>query len=75
MLGAMLALLRTMQSCAHKNASLYAAPGLVACISMYGLLCCIGAEHIWLCVQIREKEANLDVLIMPIDDMYALLAR
>ena len=28
-----------------------------------------------MCLQIREKEANLDLLIMPIDDMYALLAR
>ena len=32
-------------------------------------------EEVCRCVQIREKEANLDVLIMPIDDMYALLAR
>ena len=30
---------------------------------------------IYVCLQIREKEANLDLLIMPIDDMYALLAR
>ena len=29
----------------------------------------------FVCLQIREKEANLDLLIMPIDDMYALLAR
>ena len=26
-------------------------------------------------LQIREREANLDVLIMPIEDMYGLLAR
>ncbi len=42
---------------------------------MVDLNCCCADMGLHLSLQVREKEADIDALISPIEDMYALLLR